>query len=803
MRGIEHMNRVSLLETQAGFYPADPKQALLRSAESHPPCCPEGKRFALLEASTGREVFAGTVERWGEKWGSYWWRLDFTDVEQEGRYRLSVPELGLDSSEFEISRTALTHSEHVDLTMVALRQLEQRQLPGVPGWRDCGTEIRELSSHIVTVHGLIDYWDNRELRDRLGPQDRQLLLNYIAEGADYIVLSQESSANPLTDGRFNHDAGRQTGYGTSDYHNWHGTAYAITALARACRTMRECDPGNLIDGTDESILTERSERYLQCAKRAYKNAMARPYNLDSDFYGRSDADGQTDGPDETEYVHELARTVYNKPDDWTIPYSLQTKDKLTFLWGVALLYRLSGESEYLETAIEYARAASERQFVDHTRPIDGLYGNFYAFEQDDETFCLEWNQNHRFHMGNIEPTNVQGFIELLKLQPDHEEAASWHNVVRTYAYGYAAVSEELSPLGIYPLTLYADPEYGGAKFFQSTNHGATALYGQIAKNLLDIGEYLNDRTFARLASRNLQFVAGLNPGFPDAYEEKSWQAISLIKGYGVRSFAGAGSQIAPPDGSGMNGFSADVQFQPQRISVTRDAPRGILFADGERQFNEDYLPHSHGYVSGAARAERPFRLNIETRYLGQPVDAQIVIALQSAEELICHTGEEGRLALDELPLQREATVTASYRGLSVARTLETLAGATWNWDIHFDSCIEAGIEAPDRIEAEPGTEGKLLVHLQNRGGEIADVKVRLSADGVTISADSIEQSCTLQPGEKTVISAIFHTGGRTKPYTLMGRIQSGNHRSTVIKDGKLIVGGGGAAIEGGLTSKRL
>jgi len=790
------MSMVSLLETQAGFYPADPKQALLRSAESSPSCCPEGKRFTLRDTSTGREVYAGTIERWGEKWGSHWWRLDFSDFELEGRYRLSVPELGLDSAEFGISGTALTHSAHTDLTMVALRQLEERQLPGVPGWRDCGTEIRELSSHVITVHGLIDYWDNHALRDRLNPQDKRLLLDSIAEGADYLVLSQEQSDNPLTDGRFNHDAGRQTDYGTTDYHNWHGTAYAITALARACRTMRECDPGDSSTGADASVLTERAERYLQCARRAYKNALTRPYNLDSDFYGKSDADGRTYDPDETEYVHELARTVYNKPNGWKIPHSLQTKDKLTFLWGVTLLYRLTGDSDYLETAIAYARAASERQFIDHTRPIDGLYGNFYAFEQDDSAFCLEWNQNHRFHMGNIEPTNVQGFIELLRLLPDHEEAAHWHNVVQTYAYGYAAASEALSPFGIYPLTLYADPEYGGAKFFQSTNHGATALYGQIAKNLLDLGDYLNDRTFARLASRNLQFVAGLNPGFPDAYEEKSWQAISLIKGYGVRSFAGAGSQIAPPDGSGMNGFSADVQFQPQPISVTSDAPRGILFADGESQFNEDYLPHSHGFVSGVARAERPFTANIETRRQGRPIDARIVIRLDDAVEQVYRTGAEGRLMLDDLPLRRAATVTAACQGLSVTKKLETLAGASWSWEVHFDNCIEADIEAPDVIEAATGTAGECRIRLRNLGGETADVKLRLAADGVTLTGDSIEQHCTLQPGETTVVSAAFRTGGRTMPYVLYGRIQAGSHRSTVVKSGKLIVQGGEAPSAG-------
>lgn len=65
--------------------------------------------------------------------------------------------------------------------------------------------------------------------------------------------------------------------------------------------------------------------------------------------------------------------------------------------------------------------------------------------------------------------------------------------------------------------MYKDENHGGVNFFQVTNHGATGMYGQIAKNLMELGGFLGDADYQAIANNNIEFVAGLNSGVPVVY----------------------------------------------------------------------------------------------------------------------------------------------------------------------------------------------------------------------------------------------------------------------------------------------
>lgn len=779
-------DEVSLLESQVGYHPSDVKHAYLRSSYEKPYIDPTGMEY-IVRNDSGIEVSRGEITYWGEKWGSYWWIADFSEVTKDGSYTIEVEDQDLISKTFQIRPDIMTNSQleegnedQLNLVQIAMDQLDHRlkkfsdegavQFPTwdseyIPGWRDCASEIRELSSHVVTVHALIDMYENPNIYNNLTEEYQKKLIDQITWGADYIVFAQESSENPLTDGRFNHDAGRQTNYGTTDFHNWHGSAYALTVLPRAYHVFEETDP-------------ELAEKYLSCAEKAYENAIYRPYNLESDLAGKSDSDGVHYDVDETEYVNSLARTVYGADSDWVIPQTLKTKDKLAFIWACTQLYEITGDETYFDSAAAFAASAAERQFTDFENPIDGVYGNFYAYEGNDELFELEWNQNHRFHMGNIEPTNLKGFMDLLTIDPTHPDAAKWYNVIKTYGDNYAKGTAELSPLGIYPLAMYSDPVYGGVKFFKATNHGATGMYGQIAKNFMQLGDFLGDNSYQVLANNNVEFVAGLNPGVPTSYDEYAWIPMSMIKGLGNQYFDAKHGIIPSPMGSGQNGFSADVQFATTPISATPDAPKGIINPDGSYQFNEDYLPHSHGYVSGVALLEGNYTLTIQVKNDGVPVEADVLINLDGIEYR--YTTADGQTVITDLPVLQNGTVSVTFDGKTITHEIETIASGSKTIDVDFSKNISMTIEVPEMMTEN---QGKGTVTLQNLSDKDHQVDLNLSSDGVSLQKS--QYTFTIGAGKTAKQEIALTAGYQVMPYAVLGVATVDGKESIAVGEGKV------------------
>ena len=779
-------DEVSLLEAQVGYHPNDVKHAYLRSSYEKPYIDPAEKEFVIKNAA-GEEVCRGEITYWGEKWGSYWWIANFSSVKESGAYTVEVAGENMVSAPFQIREDIFTNSQleegnedQLNLVQIAMDQLDYRlkkfsdpgavQLEGwdseyIPGWRDCGSEIRELSSHIVTLHALVDMFENPNIYNNLTKEYKTKLIEQITWGADYLVFAQESSENPLTDGRFNHDAGRQTNYGTTDFHNWHGSAYVLTVLPRVYGVFAGSNP-------------DLAKKYLDCAEKAYQNAVYRPYNLSSDLYGKSNQDGVTYDGDETGYVNSLARTVYNGDGDWSIPETLKTKDKLAFIWACTQLYTITGKETYFDSAVAFAASAAERQFTDFENPIDGVFGNFYAYEGNDDIFELEWNQNHRYHMGNIEPTNLKGFMELLTLAPTHPEAAKWYNVIKTYGDNYAKGTAALSPLGIYPLTMYKDDEFGGVSFFKATNHGFTGMYGQIAKNFMELGAFLNDNEYQVLANNNLEFVAGLNPGIPTTYAEYAWYSQSLINGLGNNSFAAKGDGLATPPGSGQNGFSADVQFAPTPIGNTPDAPKGILNPDGSYQFNESYLPHSHGYVSGVAKLEGNYTLTVKAQDDGVPVAADVTVILNGASS--SYNMVDGQVVIEDLPLMQSGKVTVTYGGKTVEKEIDTIASGDYTLDVDFSKNIAVTVDVPATL-SESTAKGSVTI--ENLSSVSHDVELTLSADGVAL--DKADYSLTIGAGQSATQEFTLTAGYKVMPYAVLCAASVGGKETFAVGEGRV------------------
>ena len=787
----------SLLEAQVGYHSQDVKMAFLRSATQIPDPNPTGQTFELVDNSNDQVVYSGAVAYWGEKWLTSWWVMDFSSVRTPGEYYLRQG--AKQSSVFKISDMVFTEAE---LAMVALDQLTDRLVT----WSDskghtttiyhgCAARITsELQGVGNVIHALADIYDNKAIYDNLSPAYQQMLVNHLIIGADYLVDSQLYSidpvqfSDPLIKGTHIHSWVSIIWYDVPEYayegqvfNGFQDMALAMTGLARAVEVLND------VGGYPSKVTS-----YLNSADVAYECAMFRPY------YRPEKQAIMTEQTDPALDVGTYFLQIYDRdePKGWMPSTELRVRDMLPFVWACTMLNEVTGQQKYLDSAITYANKIAPLQFVDWENPIDGTFGTFYAFPGDTTSMMLEHHQFHAWNLGATTPANMAGLIELIDLAPEDPNVAVWYNVVKTYGENYVKKSALLSPFKIYPYSTYTDPVHGGVKFFQVYAHGMMGgHYGAIGKYMMYLADFLNDSSYQELANNNVNFVVGLNSGFPTAYVETEWNAISLIKGVGVNFFdrppIGNGTnptlQQYAENGSGFNGFSAFPQFAPGFLSQAPDGPRGIITPSGGYFFNEDWIVHSHAYVSGVAMLEAPFELNIVTTNNALAVDAGVSVDLTDNAPphtntlLAYNTGVTGTLTVNDLPLQTQGTLTVSYNGQNISRHIETMGSGQLSWQIDFADHVQVSIDTPPLVPL--GQNATAQITLTNQGSSATTANVVLSADGVSLG--TIQYAEPLGVGETKVKTINITAGSKVKPYLLYARVTSGSNVETAIGDGKV------------------
>jgi len=262
---------------------------------------------------------------------------------------------------------------------------------------------------------------------------------------------------------------------------------------------------------------KEANTYKKAFELTYKMMELRPYYLESEF--------ALETPAGHAYVTQAAKIRYNITGNWEFPTSLRTRDRMMWMKACTIMYKATGEKKYMKKAKELAAQIADRQYTDKVNAIDGCYGMFKEFDNCETAFMVEFLQSFGQNIGAIQPTDLEPFIDLIEYDPDDPDADRWRTVIQTFVDGFIKNSSKLTPLGIYPVCAYPGE---GVKFFQSIPHGATVMYGLSARNMAILGKYLNDTTLRDLAQRNLQFVIGLNPGFPNQYKETKWQIYILL-----------------------------------------------------------------------------------------------------------------------------------------------------------------------------------------------------------------------------------------------------------------------------------
>lgn len=503
---------IRVIHSQIGYDIGKSKKAYVTGTQS-------ASHFHVINTVTKQTVFTGGLQSWGEKWNEFWQIADFSTLDVAGEYALQIF-----SGEDVLTQSGIIHIGRDVLWnqcwhACSLAQLDVRAANCYPvgGWRDCGSELQEVSSHIIMLDAICDLLGD----GRVPACETGRLLEHILRGADYIVCCQQES------GGFVHEIKHNPNV------SFDNCANAVAVLARVAVLVKEFAPTH-------------AEKYLRAAQSGYE------YLLTHNFF------------DDLQENHSLQIT-HGAPDGMKRPPAQhRTRDLLSLLDATLSLHK-TGRYDLREKAIALVNEILERQ-IPEDRAEYGLYGHFYTypgydFSEKANYHCGAWHEPYKdYNQGAHKPYWVMPLFEARDLFQDCPDAARWESALHQFAYSFFLPACRANPFGILPAGVYTGM---GVLYFSGWYHGHAKIYGYAAALAARFNREWNDPAFLEIADANMQWFAGLNCG-----------NISLIVGIGDR-FVRDWNALR---GTIVNGFDASKQFSIAPVSAETDLP---AFLDDE------------------------------------------------------------------------------------------------------------------------------------------------------------------------------------------------------------------------------
>jgi len=549
-----------LLYSQIGYDLRAPMRALWRNTTRG--ALSENVTFSLKRTGNGETILTGPVTYWGQCWHSHWWVADFSAVTQRGEYILAIEadhQPSIVSQPIKVAENLLWEET---IRTVAIDQFDARARLARygKGWKDCGSDWREVSSHAAALIGLLDLLNIGY--EWLGQPDALRLALQIIHGCDFIVSCQERArALGWPEGAIVHEIPNYPVLIPQDQ------GQSVVALARAARYIYELDPARSLD-------------YLNRAAHAYEflTRQCRPSNLPN-----------------------FSAQLHGAPAGY-VPTSWMTGDLMMMVWG-GLELANSGRPEYLEEAVRRAREVLRRQ-VRQDAPEGIFFGHFRTFEDGAFTEKAFIHHHVGYDTGILFNHYIFPLMELCRQLPDHADAALWRQAVHNFAYGYFLPACRANPFNLLPQGFYSGQ---GLLAFCGPWHGFNVCYGYAAALAAQLEPFFSDKQFRTIAVGNLQWIAGLNAGFSSQSFEGSvlWREeipageavpYSLIEGFGqrsVKSWSGIRGSIG-------NGFCTNRQFN-LKVEPTAENDGPWRYSD------EDWIPHAGGWASALAHLRMTMR----------------------------------------------------------------------------------------------------------------------------------------------------------------------------------------------------
>lgn len=567
-----------VLSSQIGYDNNETIRVIVRSDRSD--YITPGTKFRLQD-SDGNMVLSGNVLNWGQKWGSYWWIVNISGLQTPGKYSVIIDDINtsIRSESFNVGNHLLW-SECFHIMAFDNLKIRSEQARTGMGWKDCGGDLQEFSSHVVAVDAICDLL---EIGTRvINSDERSFLLEQMLRGTEYLAhLQDKAKSLGLGNGCVVHED-RQIDVVTGD------VAKAAMIFARVARLIRETHKEISID-------------YIERSKNAFSWI---------------EKHGPVINPEEQiffPYVHGAPEGSVPPEDQW------MTRDLVMMIRASIELFR-AGETSYKNHAIQYAEQVMNRQ-VPKAENESGLFGHFYTYDdyspwnnfrftEKANIHCGAWSREGRiYNKGGHYPHYLIPIIDMIKLWPDHKNAQRWQNCLYNFAYGYFMPACKQSPFLILPAGYYSNE---GLLYFSSWYHGHNKIYAFAATLALEFQKFFNDDQFREIAIGNIQWIAGLNCGLI-AKDSSQYLPVSMISGIGSRTH---GSYSKFP-GSICNGFSASRQFRIVPAKYDLDKP---VFFD-----EEDYIAHALPYLAALIRLRSYDQVTLTSNKPSQIMKGKILI----------------------------------------------------------------------------------------------------------------------------------------------------------------------------------
>jgi hypothetical protein len=542
-----------LTYSQVGYDLELPKIAMIQHQDST--FISKDASFSLHQLSTGNKVFSGNITSQSKKWNKYWWKVDFSDCKAPGDFYLSIQDkkqtIYTTKKELpiKIGQDILWNETWYKTALAHLKIRDSLSYKPEGGWKDCGSPLQEVSSHIIMLNALCDLVELTG--SELTSSELQDVYQQMIVGADYVAFCQDKAKEiGFQEGAVVHEMRENYKVVTGN------VAKTAMILARISR---------LIKNENQQL----AESYLERSIKAY-NWIA--------TYGPV---LHWENNDYFAITHGAPYGMYKPPKEW------MTRDLIMMMWASVELYKC-GETKYKQNALDYANQIINRQ-VTKDKAEEGLYGHFYTYDSYDFTekaniHCGAWNANYKaYNQGGHFPHYVIPFIEMSILWPNHEDAKKWDNTVRSFAYNYFLPATNQNPFKILPAGYYKGI---GLLNWSGWYHGHNKIFGYAAGLAMEFYRLYHDEQFIEIATGNLQWITGLHSGF---HENNPDFSASMIVGIGNRYKEDWDAMV----GTITNGFEADAQFRLKKPTKETDLP--IIFGD------EGGIHHPAGWISGLAR----------------------------------------------------------------------------------------------------------------------------------------------------------------------------------------------------------
>jgi hypothetical protein len=556
-----------LLFSQVGYEPGLPLRVIVRL-----PVREMLSPDAICRLSSDAGVFTKALKYWGALWGAHWWTAAFDQDVEEGTYAVEVKEgeeVVISDGRLEVKRRILWDRtiEHAAVDMLE-RRVHFTKVGA--GWQDAGTlwvESCAQSGMIIALEDLLEYSGDHLDREFIGRIEKQVTV-----GCDYLVMTQKKAAElGYPGGAFTHDLhGHEHDILPNDANK------AVVALMRAARLLSDNYP-------------DQKRTYREAGEKAFQwlTGEARPMGSYGLKISQRAIPENTPIPD----------------DEWV------TRDLVMMCWASLERWKVLNDEDSRRWCLHYAEKVMERQ-IPEDRPEQGYHGHFYEFSSlaHSESAWVhgivpsEEGVQFGTDLGGFFPNYLIPIIDMIRIWPGHPDAPRWRAMLDNFVSGYLKPACFANPFYLIPLGIFGEQ---GPNWFCGTFHGTNAIYGFTAALALELASLVDDEELVGIAYGNLQWIAGLNGGitneglkkgcvvFSMDLEENLSMPASMICHIGQR-WAGTWFQTR---GVVCNGFSVGEQFKyDTAVTVENDGPHSFT--------DEDWIPHSAGWIAGLVRLNR-------------------------------------------------------------------------------------------------------------------------------------------------------------------------------------------------------